>query len=178
MEKMPKNLVCVAKITSPHGVRGAVKVKSFTQFPDSIAEYSPLYSKNGKEKFDIEILSVKEDMLIVKVKGVGSRNEALPLCGRELYASKDIFPELEEDEFYYDDLIGMKVLLQNGEEFGVVVAVDNYGGGDLVEIKLQHSEKKEFFEFTKEVFPEINITDGNVVICPPEVEFVSDNDNG
>jgi 16S rRNA processing protein RimM len=174
---MPENLIIVAKITSPHGVRGAVKVKSFTEFPDSVAEYSPLYSKNGQEKFDIEILSANEDMLVVKINGVNDRNGAEALRGRDLYADKDLFPELEEDEFYYEDLIGLPVLLQDGQQFGVVLTVDNYGGGDVVEIKLQGVEKTEFFAFTKEIFPQINIEAGNVLICPPEVEFVSENDN-
>ncbi|MCE3233515.1 MAG: ribosome maturation factor RimM [Rickettsiaceae bacterium] len=174
---MQKDLVCVAKITSAHGIRGAVKIKAFTQFADSLEEYAPLYSKDGKQEFDIEILSVKEDMLIVKIKGVNTRNEAENLKGRELYADKNLFPQLEEDEFYYDDLIGMGVIYEDGEEFGEVIAMHNYGGGDLIEIKPTGAQENALFPFTKEIFPEINIEDGTIVIIPPEFEFVGDNDN-
>jgi 16S rRNA processing protein RimM len=174
---MPENLVCVAKITSPHGVRGAVKLKTFTEDPESIRDYSPLYSKDGKEKFEITILSSKEGMLIAKISGVNDRNEAASLRGRELYADKNLFPDLEEDEFYYDDLIGMQVVLENGEEFGSVVNLHNFGGGDLVEISLQGQSKTELFAFTREIFPKIDAENKTVTISLPQIEFISDNDN-
>lgn len=173
---MEKKLICVGKFASPHGVRGSIKIKSFTGDPTRIGEYSPLYNKSGEREFVIKILSSNQDMLIVKVDGVSSREEADKLKNMEIYADKAKFDELEEDEFYYDDLIGMNVLLDDGEKFGVVLAVQNFGGCDLIEISVDNSSKSEFFAFTKEIFPEINLKEGYVTICPPEVEFANDND--
>lgn len=171
-----KNLICVAKIGSPHGVRGAVKIKSFTADPESIVDYSPLYLKDGVTSFKIKILSVKEDIVTVKIDGIDDRNSAATLCNKELFADKALFPETEEDEFYYEDLIGLAVINEDGSKYGTVLTVDNYGGGDILEIGLEGGTK-EMFAFTKEIFPEINIKKGEITISLPEIDFVKDNDN-
>jgi 16S rRNA processing protein RimM len=175
---MKKNLVCIAKIASPHGVQGAVKIKTFTADPEAIAVYSPLYGKDGETTYKIKILSVKDDMVTVRIEGVNDRNSAAALCNKELFADKDLFPELEEDEFYYEDIIGMKVELEDGTPYGIVLSVDNYGGGDILEISCDGSGKVELFSFTKETFPFIDAEAGDITISPPEFEFVGDNDNG
>lgn len=172
-----ENLVCVGKFGAPHGVRGAIKLKSYTESPENILEYSPLYNKDGSEKFDIKVLSVKQDMLVVKVEGVSDRNEAAALRNRELFAEKDLFPEPEDDEFYFNDLVGMRVVKESGREFGVIVALHNYGGGDVVEISLDNGPKTELFAFTEDNFPLIDMDNDLVVISLPEVEYVNDNDN-
>ena len=167
-------LVCVGKITSAHGIKGAVKVKSYTEIPESLVGYSPLYNKTGSKVYEISLLSSNSDMLIVKIKGVTGRNEAEILRNQDLFAKKDLFPEVEEEEFYYDDLISMKVLTDKGEDFGEILAVSNYGGGDVLEVKVFSDGKKELFAFTKEIFPEILLEEGYVVINLPEVEHIQD----
>jgi len=173
---MEKDLVCVAKVASPHGVRGAVKLKAYTADPASLADYSPLYNKNGSKEFRIRILSTKNEMVTVKIEGIESRDEVAKLTNTELYADKNLFEELEEDEFYYSDLIGMEVFTVDGKKFGVIINIDDYGSGDVVEISLE-SGSHEMFPFDKKTFPEVSIKENRVIIIPPEVEFVVDNDN-
>ncbi len=168
-------LICVGKITSAHGIRGAVKIHSFTDIPGSLMDYCPLYSKNGKEKFEIELLSINKEIIIAKVNNITDRNEAEKLRGRELYADRSKFPKEEENEFYYEDLKGMQVL-QDGKKFGVVLDVQNYGGGDLLEIDMGKGET-ELFPFNREIFPIINVEERYMTIIPPEMEYVQNNDN-
>lgn len=174
---MPEKLVCVGKIIAAHGIKGAVKIKSYTEIPQSLVEYSPLYNKDGSEIFEIKSLSVNKDVIIAVVNGMNSRNDAELLKGRDLFADKALFSETEEGEFYQDDLIGLAAKTEDGEIFGKILAIHNYGGGDIIEIRMQNSQKTELFAFTGEIFPEVDIEDGYVVICPPEVEYLNDNDD-
>lgn len=175
MSKNKEKLICVGKITSAHGIRGAVKIHSYTEIPAALVDYSPLYSKSGQEKFDIQLLSINNEMIIAKVNNISDRNEAEKLRGRELYAERDKFPEAEENEFYYEDLKGMKVL-KDGDKFGVVLDVHNYGAGDLIEIDIGDG-KTDLFPFNRDIFPVINVGEGYMTIIPPEMEYVQDNDN-
>ena len=176
---MPENkkLICVGIITSAHGIKGAVKIKSFTEDPVDIAGYPALYGADGITKFNIKILSENGDVLIVEVAGVKSRNDAEKLGGTELYVYRDMLPETNEDEFYYEDLIGMGVrLADNGKSIGKVSAVYNHGAGDIIELKL-NSGKVELLAFTEQNVPEVNISEAYIAIIFPEAEFVPDNDN-
>ena len=173
----PINYICVGKITSAHGLRGAVKVKSYTQVPVAIADYGALYSKRTKAFYDIDIVSVNNEMLIVKIKGIDTREKAEKLRDTELFVARSQLPNLAEEEYYYEDLVGFSALLDSGEPFGRVSEFYNHGAGDIIEITVHETGKKELFPFTIEVVPEVNFEDGIVVVCPPEVEFVPDNDN-
>lgn len=160
-------------ITSAHGIRGAVKLKSFTQDPLSIAGYSPLYNSDASRKFDIKIDSDKGDMLVVKIKGVATRNEAELLVGTELFVYRDMLPETDEDEFYYEDLIGLHVKSAvNNVDIGVVTALYNYGAGDILEITLNEDGKTQLLAFTGENVPEVHVKEGYILINMPEIEFL------
>ena len=173
-----KKLICVAVITSAHGIRGAVKIKSFTEDPADLANYSPLYNADGKKTYEVKILSDKGETLIAEVNGIKTRNDAEMIAGTELYIYRDMLPEVEEDEFYYEDLIGLEARsYQNGQIMGIITAIYNHGAGDMVEVKLNNSGKTELFVFTKENVPEIHIESGYVLVNPPEFEFLGDNDN-
>lgn len=169
---MPESFVCVAKIFAAHGIKGAVKIRSFTEDPLSITQYSPLFNKDGSVEYILKILSCNQDVIIAHIQGVKDRNEAEALRGKELYAIKNDFADIDEDEFFYEDLVGLKVNLQDGDEYGEIISMQNYGAGDIVEIKLKDSVKTELFAFTKDMFPTINITDGYAVIIPPEIENI------
>lgn len=168
-------LICLGKIITPHGIRGAVKIKSYTQIPEDIEKYSPLLSKNGKNHYNTKIISCNNDIIIASVNGINNRNDADKLRNIELYTTRDKLPETDEEEFYNEDLIGLKALLPNGSEYGVIKAVLNYGASDIIEIKTTEN-KEEMFPFTKAIFPEINLKGGFVTINPPEVEFVREDD--
>lgn len=172
-----KKLICIAVITAAHGIKGSVKIRSFTTDPSDLANYSPLYSSDGSKKYEIKILSENGDILIAEVNGIKDRNEAEKMRSTELYIYRDMLPEVEEDEFYYEDLVGLEARDPSGTPIGVILAVYNYGAGDVLEVKLNNSKETELFAFTMDIVPEINIKGGYVTINKPEVEFVSDNDN-
>lgn len=168
---MPPQLVCVGKILTAHGVRGAVKLRSYTEDPLSLIKYSPLYSVDGATRYTLRLESVHEDVLIVKIEGVKDRNDAELLRHLELYADKALFGELAEEEFFCADLVGMAVRQENGDAFGTVAGVHDFGGGTLLELTLANGSD-EFFSFTRKIFPIINVKDKVMIICPPEVDFV------
>lgn len=172
-----RKLICIAVITSAHGIRGAVKIRSFTSNPEDIENYSPLYNVDGSKEYNLKILSDTGDLFIAEIEGIKNRNEAEILRGAELYIYRDMLPEVDEDEFYYEDLIGLQARDIKGVSMGIVLAVYNYGAGDVVEVKLNDRKETELFAFTKEIVPEINISGGYIVIDRPEIEFVNDNNN-
>ena len=177
MEKDNK-LICVGVITSAHGIKGAVKIRSFTEDPAALAGYSPLYNSDASRKFVIKTLSENGEMLIAQITGISNRNDAEMLGGTELFVYRDMLPEVAEDEFYYEDLIGLHVKSSiNNNDLGVVTSVYNHGAGDIIEIRLEASGKSELLAFTKENVPEINISGGYIVISLPDIEFIGDNDN-
>lgn len=165
----PDRLV-VARFGAPHGVRGEVRLKSFTEDPLAVLDYGPLSAADGRT---FELKSARPaagkspDMLVVTVAGIGSRNAVEPLNGIELTVSRSILPEPEgEDDYYHADLIGLAAVTTEGAALGTVVAVHNHGAGDLLEIAPVGAPSL-LVPFTREVVPEIAIGDGRIVVDPP-----------
>ena len=169
--KMQKDLVCVAQFMSPHGIKGAIKIKSFTQHPESLEKYSPLYDRDDKQQYNIKILSSNNDVLTVCIDDINNRNDADILKNRFIYADKSLFDELEEEEFYQSDLINMDVFEDNNV-IGKVVAIYNHGGGDIIEIELNNGKGKILYSFTKEIFPIVNVMKSFIVINQPKTEEI------
>ncbi len=160
--------VCVAAFTSAHGVSGAVRLKSFTENPDDVAQYGQLYSEDGSRIYDIEVVShTGKGELIVKVGGVGSRDEADLLKGERLYVGRSELPEPPEEEFYHADLIGLTVKTVSGKTLGTVRAVFDFGAGDMLEI-LPKEGTIIMVPFTKAIVPIVDIEKGRVIVDPPE----------
>src|SRR5262245_26354882 len=129
------SLVLLGRVSAAQGLRGEVRVTSFTEDPESIAAYGPLTDQTGRS-FTIENLRViKGGVLAVRLSGVADRTTAEKLKGTELYVEKARLPATEPDEWYWDDLIGLRARTPGGEEVGEIVAVQNYGAGDLLEIR-------------------------------------------
>lgn len=164
----PKDLVCLGVVTSPHGVRGQVKIKYYTQEPEGLISYGHLYDAKGNVTFDIVLKGEAKGLLIASIKGVNDRNAAERLKGTEFFVPREALPETESgDEFYYEDLVGMDVMLESGEVFGRVLQVHNHGAGDLLEI-MRSDGKKEFFSFSKASFPQIDLQKRTILFNPPE----------
>lgn len=160
--------VCVAAFTSAHGVSGAVRLKSYTENPDDVAQFNALLSEDGSHTYDIEVVShTGKGELIVKVGGVSSRDEAELLKGERLYISRTELPEAGEEEFYHADLIGLTVKTVSGKTLGTVRAVFDFGAGDMLEI-LPKEGAIIMVPFTKAVVPIVDIEKGRIVIDPPE----------
>ena len=157
---------------APQGVRGEVRVKSLTSEPHAIGAYGPLTDKGGKRAFAFESLRpVKDDMLVARLAGVSTREAAETLKGVELFARRDQLPPPNEDEFYYDDLVGLEAVDAEGAPLGRVVSLMNYGGGDVLEIAAAEGGETLLLPFTKRVAPRIDFDAGRIVIEPPrEVE--------
>lgn len=160
-------LICVGVISTVHGVRGQVKIKSFMADESSIGELDVLYNKQGEPAYKINVTGGVKGALIAWVEGVSDRNAAEALKGRELYIPRDLLPEIEDDEFYYEDLIGLSAVSTDGEALGSVKAIHNYGAGDIIEVV--GSDGKEFmYPFTKQFVPKVDIAGKKVVIDIPE----------
>ena len=158
--------VVLGIITSAHGIRGEVKLKSFTEDPEAIAGYGPLATKAGGI-LEIQSLKPSKNGFIARIKGVNDRNQAEALRGTELLVERDKLPEPDNDEFYYADLIGLNAETPDGESYGKVTAVHDFGAGDLLEIQLTGASRTEVIAFTTKTVPAIEIENGRIIIVPP-----------
>ncbi len=162
--------VLIARIGAAHGIRGEVRVKAYTADPAGIGAYGPLEADDGRL---FEVASLRRaagpaaDMLVVKFKGVADRNAAEALNGVELSVPRDRLPPAGEDEYYHADLVGLAAVTRDGAELGTVIAVQNYGAGDLLEIAPKRGETL-LVPFTRAVVPDVDLAAGRVIIVPPE----------
>jgi 16S rRNA processing protein RimM len=166
---MPEK-ICVARIGAAHGVRGAVKLWTFTEDPLAVKDYGTLFSKDGARQFEITSAREAKDHLVATFKGVTTREEAERLNGIELYISREKLPATEDDEYYHADLIGLDAVTTLNEPLGRVIAIHNFGAGDIIEIAPPAGATM-LLPFSNAVVPTVDIAGGRVVIeLPKEVE--------
>ena len=153
---------------APQGVRGEIRVKSLTGEPNAVGAYGPLTNKSRTRSFAFESLRpLKDDMLVARVTGVWTREAAEALKGVEIFARRDQLPPPSEDEFYYDDLVGLEAVDAEGMPLGRVVLLMNHGAGDVLEIAPAGGGETLLLPFTKGVVRRIDFGDGRIVIDPP-----------
>jgi 16S rRNA processing protein RimM len=163
-------LICVARIGAAHGVRGAVKLWTFTEDPFAVRHYGPLQTKDGKRLFEVMQAREAKDHLVATFKGVTTRDEAERLNGLELYVARDKLPVTDDDEYYHADLIGLAAVTTTGDALGRVLAIHNFGAGDIIEIAPPRGATL-MLPFSNAVVPEVDIAGGRVVIAlPQEIE--------
>jgi 16S rRNA processing protein RimM len=162
----PDDRVLAGIITAAHGIKGEVKLKSFTAEPQSIAAYGPLLASNG-ERFEIQRLKPQKDGFIATLKGVGDRDKAEALKGVELFVQRKQLPEPQDDEIYVHDLIGVTVVDMDGKNFGTVVAVPNFGAGDLLEIRREGEQETVLVPFAESYVPVVDLAKREIVIDLP-----------
>jgi 16S rRNA processing protein RimM len=165
---MPADKICVARIGAPHGVRGAVKLWTFTEDPMAVSDYGPLTSKDGTRSFEVETAREAKGHLVATLKGVASREDAERLNGVELYVSRDQLPPTDDDEYYHADLIGLAAVDEAGAPIGRVLAIHNFGAGDIIEIAPPQGSTL-LLPFTNAVVPTVDLAAGRVVIVLPAV---------
>jgi len=165
-----EQMICIAAIAGAFGVKGEVKIKSFTQNPADCLTYGPFCDKNGTIILTPERSRKTGKFFAAHCKEVKTPEQAEALKSTKLYISRAALPTPEEDEFYYSELIGLSVELADGTPKGKVKAVHDFGGGDLLEIKTP-GEKDWFHPFSKEAVPRVDIKGGRVVIeiIEPEI---------
>jgi len=162
--------VCVARIGAAHGVRGQVKLWTFTEDPFAVTRYGVLSTSDGARQFEVTQAREAKGFLVATLKGVTSRNEAERLNGVELYVAREKLPATDEDEYYHADLIGLAAVSAAGEALGRVVAIHNFGAGDIIEIA-PPSGPTILLPFTNAVVPTVDLAGGRVVIdMPAEIE--------
>jgi 16S rRNA processing protein RimM len=167
--RAPDRLVLVGRFGAPKGVRGEVRVQSYTGDPRAIGGYGPLTDAKRAKAFVFERLrGLKDEMLVVKVLGVETREAAAALTGAEIFARRDRLPEPSADEFYYDDLVGLEAVSVDGRTIGRVTAVSSYGAGDILEIAPERGGETLLLPFTRGVAPTIDFAAGRIVVEPPE----------
>ena len=159
--------ICVARIGAAHGVRGAVKLWTFTEDPLAVQHYGPLFTKDGARQFEVTHVREAKDHLVATLKGVATRDDAERLNGLELYVPRDKLPATDEDEYYHADLIGLAAITTADQPLGKVVAVHNFGAGDIIEIAPPKGATM-LLPFTNAVVPIVDLTGGRVVIELPQ----------
>jgi 16S rRNA processing protein RimM len=162
-----ETLILLGHISSAQGIRGEVVVKSYTDDPADIAAYGPLTDKSGVKSYELTVVRVAKKGVIARVKGVGDRNGAEALRGTELYIARDKLPEPDNDEVYHADLIGLEAVTADGVIVGEVVAIQNFGAGDLLEVRLAGQSRTEFIPFDDYFVPEIDVDAGRVTVVMP-----------
>lgn len=163
-----KGRLLMGRIGAPHGVRGEVKLTSFTVDPLAIARYGPLGT--NRPGLTLEIVSARavSKGIVARLKGVADRTAAEALRGVELYVERSALPAVTDpDEFYYADLIGLEARLTDGSVIGTVSAIPNYGAGDLIEVRDGRTGDTYLYPFTRVVVPDVRLGEGYLVIDPP-----------
>ena len=160
--------ICVARIGAAHGVRGAVKLWPFTEDPLAVMEYGPLTTKDGARQFEVTHARPARDHLVATIKGVATREDAERLNGIELYIAREKLPATDADEYYHADLIGLAAVTPANEPIGRVLAIHNFGAGDIIEIA-PPSGPTLLLPFTNAVVPTVDLAGGRVVIELPQL---------
>jgi 16S rRNA processing protein RimM len=162
--------ICVARIGAAHGVRGQVKLWTFTEDPLAVKSYGPLSTKDGSRQFELTHVREARDHLVATLNGIATRNDAERLNGIELYVAREKLPATEDDEYYHADLIGLAAVTTADEPLGRIVAIHNFGAGDIIEIAPPQGSTL-LLPFTSAVVPTVDLAGGRVVIeSPREIE--------
>lgn len=158
--------ILIARVGAPNGLKGELRLIPFGDDPEALADYGPLFTADGR-RLTLASLRFQGDKLIARFAGIADRTAAEKLTGVDLFIDRDSLPEPEEDEFYLADLIGLDAVLGDGAPFGKIIAVPNFGAGDLLDIAPVGGGQTVLIPFTRVCVPEIDIAAGRVVVDPP-----------
>ena len=159
--------ICVARIGAAHGVRGAVRLWTFTEDPLAVKRYGPLTTKDGTRQFEVATAREAKGHLVATLKGIATRDEAERLNGVELYIAREKLPDTDADEYYHADLIGLAAVNAADEPIGRVIGIHNFGAGDIIEIAPPHGATM-LLPFTNAVVPTVDLAGGRMVIVLPD----------
>jgi 16S rRNA processing protein RimM len=173
------NRILMGRIGAAHGIKGEVRIQSFTEDPLALAGYGEMTTDRPGLTVTIEAARTTTNVLIARLKGIADRNAAEGLNGVELYIERSKLPQIaDDDDFYLADLVGLAARLGDGTALGQVLAVPNYGAGDILEIGGPGLETR-LIPFTRAAVPEVHVADGYIVVDPPiEVEGEDGSEDG
>ena len=159
--------VCLGVITKPKGVRGRVRITSYTATPDDLVAYGPLHDGPGGRVMEVTLREIlKGGVVVAAIGGVADRDQAEALRGVELHVPRDALPEADGDEYYHTDLVGLTVEGLDGVKIGTVAALHDFGAGDIIEVAGDGGDSL-FLPFTRRTVPEVDIAGGRLVVDPP-----------
>ena len=166
-----QELLLVARVAGAFGVKGEIRITTFTDDPLALARYKALLRRDGSPGLTITSARIAKGGVVARAKEVATREEAEALRGLQLFISRDILPPPEEDEFYLADLNGMAIVAPDGAAIGSVKSVHDFGAGDLLEVLPEGGGATWWLPFTREAVPEVRLADRVLVaVRPPEVE--------
>lgn len=160
--------VCVGAIAGAFGVRGEVRLKSFTAEPRAIADYGPLTTEDGARSFTVTLTRPVTGGLGARLSGVTTREQAEALRGTTLWVARSALPSLPDDEFYHADLIGLTVFDPGGAILGRVKAIHDHGAGDILEITGEAGSI--LLPFTRATVPTVDLKAGRIIADPPGMD--------
>ena len=163
--------ICIAAVAGAFGVRGEVRLKSFTAVPEDVAAYGPLSTEDGARSFAVTLTGQTKNGFTARLSGVESKEAAEALRGTRLCVARDRLPALPDDEFYHADLVGLDVFDTGGRRLGAVRAVHDHGAGDLLEIDGPDLKGSILLPFTRETVPAVDLAAGRLVADPPDGLF-------
>ena len=165
MTDAPKR-ICLGVVTAPHGVQGAVRIKSFTEKPEDVARYGSLTDETGLRRFELRLIGAGKGVVIARLSGVEDRNQAEAVRGLRLYLPRSALPHTEAEEYYHADLIGLEAVLGDGTPVGRVRAIHDFGAGDTLELARPGAPAL-MVPFTRAVVPSVELAAGRLVLDPP-----------
>jgi 16S rRNA processing protein RimM len=172
-----ENPVLMATIGAAQGLRGDVRVKSYTADPTALGDYGNLSSEDGRV---FEVLEVREakNVVIVRFRGINDRNAAEALAGLDLFVERENLPdeELDDDEFYYADLEGLEAVGNDGKSYGTVSGVYDFGAGDVLELK-GPGRRPALIPFSEAAVLEIDLEGGKILIDPQAAGLIDNPDD-
>jgi len=175
---MPQDLILVGIFGAAHGVRGEIRLKSYTGDPLAIADYPRLTDESGKIKFKlVSARPVKDDILVVRVDGVADRTAAEKLTNQSIYIARTDLPPAVEEEFYHADLLGLRVETRDGALIGTIANVLNFGAGDILDVRPELGDNL-LLPFTKKVVPIVEIANRRVIVDMPDEVIVREEGAG
>lgn len=170
MENNKPRLILLGRVGAAHGIKGDVSVRTFTGDPAAIGGYGALTDKTGAKSFKVRVVRLNpKGGVIARFEGVNDRNGAEALNGTDLYVDRARLPAAAEGEYYHADLIGLKAVDAQGAAIGEIIAIENFGAGDLLEIRLTGVSATEFVPFTNACVPAIDLAAGVATVIMPEV---------
>lgn len=158
----------MAQIGAAHGLKGEVRLWSYTENPSAVAQYGALETEDGSRRLEIAAMRAAKDHFVARLRGVDDRNAAEALRNTRLFIERDRLPDTEDDDtFYYADLVGLAAFDADGAKIGEVIAVQNFGAGDIIEVR-RADNSMVMYPFNEAVVPEIDIAARRMTIVPPE----------
>ncbi|MCL4765670.1 MAG: ribosome maturation factor RimM [Hyphomicrobiaceae bacterium] len=159
--------VLLGQISAAHGVRGHVLIRTYTDAPEDIAAHGPLWDEAGERQLEVAVVRVTSKGVVARIAGVNDRNAAEGLRGTRLFIERERLPPTGEEEFYHSDLVGLGAIAPDGTPLGEVIAVHNFGAGDILEIRLAGARSTAMVSFTRAFVPDVDLAGGRLTVAMP-----------